>query len=69
MQVTRCIYLTLMLSFSAVSNSAPPERADILAAMKKATAFMTGTVALNGGYVWLVSDDLKRRWGEIPARP
>ena len=30
---------------------------------------MTEKVALNGGYVWLVSDDLKRRWGEIPAAP
>jgi hypothetical protein len=37
--------------------------------MKKAAVFMTEQVALRGGYVWLVSEDLRQRWGEIPARP
>jgi PelA/Pel-15E family pectate lyase len=37
--------------------------------MRKATTFMTERVALKGGYVWAVSDDLTMRWGEIPARP
>src|SRR5262245_15610811 len=57
------------LSVAAPGSCASPTRADVLAAMKKATSFMTEKVALQGGYVWLVSEDLTRRWGEIPARP
>lgn len=37
--------------------------------MKRAATFMNEKVALRGGHVWLVSEDLGRRWGEIPARP
>ncbi|MES1262852.1 MAG: pectate lyase, partial [Peristeroidobacter soli] len=37
--------------------------------MKKAATFMNEKVALRGGHVWLVSEDLSRRWGEIAARP
>ena len=48
---------------------ASPTRADILAAMKRATMFMVDTVAVNGGYVWSYLPDLSRRWGEIEARP
>jgi PelA/Pel-15E family pectate lyase len=44
-------------------------RDDVLGAMKKATAFMVDKVAMHGGYVWVVSEDLDRRWGEVPARP
>jgi PelA/Pel-15E family pectate lyase len=44
-------------------------REDILATMKRATAFMSEVVAVNGGYVWVVDEDLERRWGEVPARP
>jgi len=50
-------------------SAATPAREQVLAAMKKASTFMTEKAALRGGYVWLLSDDLKRRWGEIPARP
>ena len=46
-----------------------PSRAQVLAAMKRATAFMTGTVAVNGGYVWSYLPDLSRRWGEMEAKP
>jgi PelA/Pel-15E family pectate lyase len=53
----------------AAASHAAPARGDVLATMKKATSFMTGKVALRGGYVWVVSDDLQRRWGEIAARP
>lgn len=48
---------------------AAPSRADVTAAMTRATAFMVGQVATRGGYVWTVSEDLSTRWGEIPARP
>jgi PelA/Pel-15E family pectate lyase len=46
-----------------------PTRADILAAMKRATTFMNDVVSLDGGYVWAYLPDLSRRWGEIEARP
>lgn len=61
--------LAALLLCVGAAQAAAPSRAEIIDTMKKATAFMTGKVALHGGYVWLVSDDLKRRWGEIPARP
>jgi len=46
-----------------------PGRAAILAAMKKAAAFMTDEVAVGGGYVWNVLPDFSRRWGELEASP
>jgi PelA/Pel-15E family pectate lyase len=49
--------------------AAQPTREDTLAALRKASTFMSETVALRGGHVWVVSEDLERRWGEIPARP
>ena len=50
-------------------HASQPVREDILGAMKQATSFMVDKVALRGGYVWLVSEDLSQRWGEVPARP
>ncbi|MES2860123.1 MAG: pectate lyase [Pseudomonadota bacterium] len=46
-----------------------PDRAAILAAMKRATAFMTDEAAVNGGYVWTYLPDFSRRWGELEAAP
>ncbi len=43
------------------------DRAQVLDAMKRATAFMTGTVSYKGGYVWNYLPDLSRRWGEMEA--
>lgn len=60
--------LALVLG-AAGASAAEPSPDDILATMKKATAFMSEQVALNGGYVWVVSPDFSRRWGEVPARP
>lgn len=55
---------------TAPSIAAPaPSREAALAAMNRATTFMTDKVAYRGGYVWVVSDDLTTRWGEVPARP
>lgn len=45
------------------------DRASVLAAMKKAAAFMTDKVAVGGGYVWQVLPDFSRRWGELEAKP
>ena len=40
----------------------------VLAAIKKASTFMVEKVAYRGGYVWAVSEDFSRRYGEVPAR-
>jgi PelA/Pel-15E family pectate lyase len=46
-----------------------PSRDEVLAAMRRATRFMTERVAYNGGYVWSYLADFSRRWGELEARP
>ena len=48
---------------------AAPDRAAVLAAMKRATRFMTDEAAVEGGYVWNVLPDFSRRWGELEASP
>jgi PelA/Pel-15E family pectate lyase len=48
--------------------STPPNRAQILTAMKRATTFMVERVSNNGGFVWGYSPDLSKRWGEMEAR-
>ena len=62
-------FVLLSLGWVSTAVAAPPSRDEVLAAMKRATTFMTEKASLRGGYVWTVSDDLTRRWGEIPARP
>ena len=47
----------------------PPDRAHVLATMKRATTFMVEKVSDKGGYVWTYLPDLSRRWGEMEARP
>ncbi|CAN5411896.1 pectate lyase [soil metagenome] len=49
--------------------TASPDRAAIVAAMKRAAAFMTDEAAVGGGYVWNVLPDFSRRWGELEASP
>lgn len=56
-------------ALAQTAAGATPDRAAILAAMKRATAFMTDEVAVGGGYVWNVLPDKSRRWGEIEANP
>jgi PelA/Pel-15E family pectate lyase len=51
------------------AQSTSPDRAAILVAMKRATAFMVEKVAYKGGYVWSYLPDLTRRWGEMEATP
>ena len=57
----------------ALSVGAPyaqtPDRAQVLAAMKRATTFMVEKVANKGGYVWSYLPDMTRRWGEMEATP
>lgn len=64
----RCVFLALIAACAA-PVAAQPTSDEVKAAMKKAAAFMVERVALRGGYVWTVSEDLSKRWGEIPARP
>ncbi len=62
----------LVLACGGVSGlcaAEPPPQAQVLDAMKRATAFMTDHVAVHGGYVWSYLPDLSRRWGEMEARP
>src|SRR4051812_39184536 len=60
--------IALLLLFAA-APAAAQDRAEIEAAMRRATAFMTDHVAVHGGYVWSYLPDMSRRWGEIEARP
>lgn len=60
--------LLLSLLLHVPSYGQEPSKKDVLAAMKKATQFMVDKVSYRGGYVWSVSDDLSRRYGEVPAR-
>jgi len=64
----------LVLAFSGPAaaqspGQAAPSRDETQAAMKTATKFMVETVAYKGGYVWSYTADLKRRWGELEAKP
>jgi PelA/Pel-15E family pectate lyase len=51
-----------------VDVSSKPMAAAALAAMKRATSFMTDTVAYQGGYVWAYLPDFSRSWGEMEAK-
>ncbi|HUG38525.1 MAG TPA: pectate lyase, partial [Candidatus Limnocylindrales bacterium] len=55
--------------WAAPVRAAELTRREVLDAMKRAASFMIETVAVRGGYAWVVSEDLARRWGEVPARP
>jgi len=43
-------------------------RARALSAMKRATRYMTETVAYQGGYLWAYLPDFSRCWGELEAK-
>lgn len=52
---------------SAASTGAEDLRADVLATMSRATAFMTDDVAYQGGYLWSYLPDRSRQFGEMEA--
>src|SRR5262245_51528593 len=62
------VALAIALSVSS-PHAQSPDRAQVLAAMKKASTFMVEKVAYKGGYVWSYLPDMSRRWGEMEARP
>ena len=57
----------LLLATSGVRTQSP-SKDEVVAAMKRATTYMTEKVAYNGGYVWNYLPDRSRRWGELEAR-
>ncbi|HEX8502036.1 MAG TPA: pectate lyase [Pyrinomonadaceae bacterium] len=69
---TRGARVALLLALLALPHAAharqQPSKQEALAAMRRATQFMLEKVSLRGGYVWSVSEDFKRRDGEVPAR-
>jgi PelA/Pel-15E family pectate lyase len=46
----------------------PQTKQEVLSAMKKATEFFSNKVSTRGGYVWNVSEDFSKQYGEVPAR-
>ena len=60
-------FFSLITVFPATIYAEPSPK-DVLAAMKKASAYMAETVSTHGGYVDKYTPDLSRRWGEVPAR-
>ncbi len=67
--MTRTLAVLWMALALVSSTASAATRDEVVAAMKKAATFMTERVALRGGHVWAVSEDLTQRWGEVPARP
>ena len=65
---------TIVLSLLTVASLASGQRSskvtddDVLAAMKKASAYMVNEVSCNGGYLWYYKEDLTEVFGEVPAR-
>ncbi len=53
----------------ASAPAASADRPAILAAMKRASKFMTDEASVGGGYVWSALPDFSRRWGELEASP
>jgi PelA/Pel-15E family pectate lyase len=68
---TSCCLTAAAVALATVvaTNAAGPTRAEALAAMARATAYMVDTASTEGGYVWAWLPDRSRRWGEIEARP
>ena len=57
-----------LLLFSLPAFAQAPPKAEVLSAMKKAAGFFSTKASINGGYVWTISEDFTRHYGEIPAR-
>ena len=60
------VWLVALLIAGAVGSPGAqsptqPDRAQVLAAMKRATTFMVEKVSNKGGYVWSYLPDLSRR--------
>lgn len=62
------IFVVPVLLVRPSSAGDPPSKPEVLAAMRKAVAFMREEVSNRGGYLSLYTEDLSEQWGEIPAR-
>ena len=62
--------LCLLAFFPLVSAQQVREvaREDVLAAMKKASEFMSDRVSYQGGFLWKYAEDLSEVEGEVPSR-
>lgn len=70
-RLTTCMLISCLASATLLAPKifgAEPSPEQVRAAMKKAATFMIEKVSLHGGHVWVVSEDLTQRWGEVPAR-
>ena len=67
--MSRRFAFLLILPFAFAAPVSAQSRAEIEAAMKRATIFMVEKVSTRGGYVWSYLPDMSRRWGEIEAKP
>jgi hypothetical protein len=60
--------MTLSLLSSMNACLGQDESQQVKTALDRASHFMMDTVSLKGGFLMLYSEDLSRRWGELPAR-
>lgn len=63
------LLLAAALRLTAAESASPPDRATVLATVKRATTFMVEKAGYQGGYVWQYLPDFSRRWGEMEAFP
>lgn len=56
------------ISISAMAKAPRGLKTDVLATMRKATAYLMDEVSYNGGFVWNYLPDGSRQWGEMEAK-
>lgn len=65
----RILFSFLLLSVLASGQQTKEINEEaVVAAMKKASAYMVNEVSCHGGYLWYYKDDLTQVFGEVPAR-
>lgn len=65
------IMISMLLAVVTMTSGQKKQKVsdeDVLATMKKASAYMVDEVSCNGGYLWYYNEDLSQRFGEVPAR-
>lgn len=70
-QILFCYALTLSAGLTEHSSLAAEKvsKRNVISAMRKASEFYRGKLAVKGGYVYYYSLDLQERWGEGKAGP
>jgi hypothetical protein len=67
MPQNRCLLVAPLLLLGPSAGLASEDRVDVARALRRATEFFRTQVAVEGGYLWRYSDDLKLREGENQA--